>query len=425
MRRLVCLLVSLVDVSLVALPDAVADTCKVLTVPVPEKLQTVSRHDAKVPDIEFGEALDPFFDKLARVARGTAGVTLRIGIYGDSNWTNDRTSGDIRRRLQLAFGDAGHGWVAFGIPWGWYHHQNLQHGVTGQWSAWNLSAMTIRDGLYGFAGVSAESSQVGATAWVETAKTGEPVGTAVSTIEVWYLARPKGGWFEVLIDNESKEIVETESADKAMKYLRYKVTDGSHRLTIKVKKGSVRLFGANFERDTTGIVVDGIGMNALNALSATRMNTAQVTEGLKHRGYDLVLETTGTNVWSPTEHPKLQDEWIALFKSALPKASIMLWSAPDLIANGQTTSVFFMKTFSKWKHEFAKTNALGFWDQYEALGGYGSMPKWTKEQWAEPDGVHFGPRLNGYIGERFVQVVIKELARRLEKDPKLGCGSVR
>lgn len=400
--------------------SAAADKCTELKVAVPEKMQLVSRHDAKLPDLEFAESLDPFFEKLAQVARGTPGVTLRIGIYGDSNWTNDKTSGEIRRRLQLAFGDGGHGFVAFGSPWGWYHHQNVQHGLTGKWNSWNMSAMTIRDGLYGFAGVTAESTAVGSTVWVETAKTGEPVGTGVSQFEVSYMARPKGGSFEVLIDKETKETVDTDSPNKEMKYLRYKVPDGAHRLTIKVTKGSVRLFGATLERDQ-GIVLDGIGMNALNALSATRMNKDQVIDGLKRRNYDLIIEPTGTNVWSPTEHPHLQEDWIALFKTALPKASVMLWSAPDLIANGKTDSVFFMKTFSKWKREISKANSLGFWDQYEALGGYGSMPKWTREQWAEPDGVHFGPRLNAYIGERFTYVVLKELARRVEKDPKYGC----
>ncbi len=401
--------------------EARADKCAALTVPVPAKLELVSRHDAKVPDIEFPEALDPFFEKLAQALRGVPGVTLRIAAYGDSNWTNDRTAGDIRRRLQKVFGDAGHGWVSFGKPWGWYTHQNVQHGITGKWSSWNMSAMTIRDGLYGFAGVSAESTQVGSTAWVETAKAGDPVGTSVSSFELWYLARPKGGQFEVLIDNESKEVVDTESTTKEMKFIRYKVTDGSHRLTVKVKKGAVRLFGVALERDATGIVVDGIGMNALNALSMTRMNPAQVTEGLKRRNYDLLLEPTGTNVWSPTEHPTLQNDLINGWKAALPKASILLWSAPDLIATGQTTSVAFMKTFSKWKREIARTTSVGFWDQYEMLGGYGSMPKWTREQWAEPDGVHFGPRMNTYIGERFVYALLKELARRVEKDPKLGC----
>src|SRR4051812_36424330 len=107
---------------------ALADTCPALRVPTrPAKFESVSSPDAAVPTIvDFGDhSMDAFFEKLARVARGGRGTVLRIGTYGDSNWTNDRTAGEIRRRLQLAFGDAGHGFVAFGDPWGWYHHQNI------------------------------------------------------------------------------------------------------------------------------------------------------------------------------------------------------------------------------------------------------------------------------------------------------------
>jgi hypothetical protein len=413
-------------VTVIGVVDARGDKCPPLTVPVPEKFAQTSKGDAKVPDIvDYGEKqLDSFFEKLARVARGTPGAVVRIGTYGDSNWTNDRTAGDIRRRLQLAFGDAGHGFVGFGIPWGWYHHQNLQHGTTGKWNPWNLSAMPIKDGMYSFAGMSAESSQVGATAWVETAKAGDPVGTSVASFEVSYLARPKGGSFEVLIDGASKETVDTEAAANEVKYLRYKVPDGKHRLTIKVAKGKVRLFGVVLERDR-GVVLDGIGMNALNPLRMTKMDRAQLADGLTKRNYDLLIETTGTNVWSPIDHKTVMPELMTLLRKALPNAAFMLWSAPDFVKmnrEGQDAiSEPAMRFLAGAKHEMAKTHKIGWWDQYAALGGFGSAPKWTKAHFYEPDGIHIGPRMNEYIGERFVHALLKELARRVEKDPKLGC----
>jgi hypothetical protein len=404
---------------------AVADPCPPIHVQVPDKLELTTGHDVAVPDIvDYGDhSLDPFFEKLARAARGIAGTTVRIGTYGDSNWTNDRTAGEIRRRLQLAFGDAGHGFVAFGLPWGWYHHQNVQHGMTGKWSSWSLTAMQVRDQLYGFAGASAESAQVGATVWVETAKTGDAIGTSVSSFEVWYLARPHGGSFEVIIDNESKDIVDTEAPTAEMKFLGYKVIDGAHRLTIKVKSGSVRLFGASLERNVTGIVVDGIGMNALNPLRMTKMNPANLAAGLTRRNYDLLLETTGTNVWSPRDHDKVWPDLMTLFRSALPNASFMLWSPPDFVKTNQEDVVSepFMRYLSKAKREMAQASKIGYWDLYEALGGFGSAPKFHTDRWDEPDGIHLGPRMNAYIAERFVYVLLKELARRVDQDATLGC----
>jgi hypothetical protein len=405
--------------------EARADKCGPLTLTIPEKFELTSRYDVKVPAIvDYGDKqLDPFFEKLAKVARGQP-VLLRIGTYGDSNWTNDKTAGEIRRRLQKAFGDGGHGFVGFGIPWGWYHHQNIQHGVTGKWNAWNPTAMPIKDEMYSFAGMSAESSQVGATAWVETAKAGDPVGTSVASFEVSYLARPKGGSFEVLIDGEVKDTIESEATAAEVKYLKYKVTDGSHKLVIKVKKGSVRLFGVALERDK-GVVLDGIGVNALNPLRMTKFDRAQLADGLTKRGYDLLIETTGTNVWSPLDHKTVMPELMQLFQKALPHAAFMLWSAPDFVKmnrEGQEPiSEPAMRFMAVSKKQMAETYKIGWWDQFEALGGYGSAPKWTKARFYEGDGIHIGPRMNAYIGERFVHALLKELAKRLEKDPNLGC----
>jgi hypothetical protein len=246
----------------------------------------------------------------------------------------------------------------------------------------------------------------------------------VSSFEVWYLARPKGGSFEVLIDNESRDTVETDAPTAEMKFLDYKVTDGAHRLTIKVKKGSVRVFGASLERDVTGILVDGIGMNALNPLRMTKMNAANLSAGLARRNYDLLLETTGTNVWSPRDHDKVWPDLMTLFRLALPNASFMLWSPPDFVKADQGDLVVsepYMRYLSKAKREMAQASKIGYWDQYEALGGFGSAPKFHSDRWDEPDGVHLGPRMNVYIAERFVYVLLKELARRLDKDPHLGC----
>lgn len=410
---------ALLVVALVA-SHARADDC--VKVEVPAKFDLTSTHDAAIPEIsELGDgALDNFYVKLAQVARTRKG-TLRVGIYGDSNWTNDRTAGEIRRRLQLAYGDAGHGFVAFGIPWGWYHHQHVQHATTGTWTVWNIATAEIRDRLYGFAGITAESTQEGATAWVETAKAGEPVGTSVSTIEVWYLAMPKGGSFEVLIDKDRKEIVDSAAAAPELKVLTYKVADGAHRLTVKVKKGRVRLFGAVFERDRPGVIVDGIGINALSAATMTRMDPANQSAGLARRNYDLLIDATGTNMWAAQAHPKLIVQHAEQWRAALPKASLLFWSAPDFISRGTTSSTPRMKANSRERLQGAKDAKAAFWDQYEMLGGYGSMPKWHKAGWDTPDGVHMGPPLSAYIGERFVHVVLSELAKRVDKNSKYGC----
>lgn len=405
-----------------------ADQCAALKIVIPP-IENVSKHDAAIPElVDFGDGdgeLAPFFEKLARVARGEKGVKVRIGVYGDSNMTNDRTSGEIRRRLQAMWGDAGHGWVSFGNPWGWYHHMDLQHGLTGKWQSYNLSTLRVFDNLYGFAGIAAESNEVGATVWVETAKSGALVGTQVSSFDLFYLVRPRGGSFEVLIDGTSREVIDTANAKPEVRFAHYDVDEGSHRLTVKVKQGRVRVFGAALERAVTGIVVDGLGVGALNAHKLLDMDQPLAKAGLERRDYDLVIETTGTNMWAPKAHAIWMKALLDSWRVALPHATYILWSPPDHVSKKTWKSEPRMGACTQEKHDIAQENKVAFWDQYAALGGAGSMPKWLKEGWSEPDGVHLGPKMNQYVGERFVHALLVELARRLEKNPRLGCGAAQ
>jgi hypothetical protein len=133
-------------------------------------------------------------------------------------------------------------------------------------------------------------------------------------------------------------------------------------------------------------------------------------------------------VWSPFDHKTLMPDLIAQFRAALPNASLMLWSPPDFVRMKQPEgskpiSEPHMKMMAIEKRKMAEAAKIGWWDQYEALGGHGSAPRWTAGYWYEPDGIHMGPKINAYVGERFVHALLAELARRADKKPKLGCAS--
>jgi hypothetical protein len=401
-------------------PAAEPPPCPTLDVNVPA-LAVTSRHDAALQDIvDFGSGMDPFFAKLARLARGEPGVTVRIGVYGDSNLANDRTLGYLRRLLQPMWGDGGHGWVAFGLPWVWYKHMDVQHGTTGNWTSYNLSSSHAPDYFYGFGGTAAESTEPGATAWVATARAGAPVGTAVSSFILYYMARPKGGTFEVGVDGTAKETIDTVADEPTLMSKRYDVDDGAHKLTVTVKKGRVRVFGVALERGS-GLVVDSLGIASLNPWLLGTMDKKMAGAGLADRSYDLLLETSGSNMCASKYLPGLLDIW----HDALPHTGILLWSPPDAAMPPDWHSEPLMKRCQGEKQAVAKTGSIAFWDLYAALGGAGSMPRWLSESrsasWCEPDGLHLGPMLNKYIAERFGHAILAELDKRVRADARLGC----
>jgi hypothetical protein len=96
--------------------SAPAPRCEPLELEIPEPIR-VAELDVEQPEIEDeGDTLEPFYEKLAAVARGKAKDHVRIAVYGDSNMTADWITGEMRRVFQKKLGDGGHGFVALGSP---------------------------------------------------------------------------------------------------------------------------------------------------------------------------------------------------------------------------------------------------------------------------------------------------------------------
>ncbi|HEX7580040.1 MAG TPA: hypothetical protein VF580_08575, partial [Thermoanaerobaculia bacterium] len=149
-------------------------------------------------------ALNAFFSKLARTERREPGAVTRISHFGDSPLTGDLISGEARVRLQATYGDAGHGFVLAGRPWGWYGH----NGVSLKASRWKPLSPLLTPGDGGVHGLGAVSFSGGASSRTEIAlEKGD-----FTHLEVTYLVRPGGGHFSVTVDAEAPVEVPTDGA---------------------------------------------------------------------------------------------------------------------------------------------------------------------------------------------------------------------
>ncbi len=238
---------------------------------------------APLPAIEDPhDTLAPFFEKLARRARGEP-VTIRIALYGDSNMTQDLVSGELRRVLQARYGDAGHGFVAFGKPWPWYTHRDVRHGIEPRgWVSYAITTHPVLDQRYGFAGIAAQCTSRGARAWVETAPDGAPVGTRVSRFDVYYLAWPHGGELEIRVDGDRRALIDTHADAPHALFRAVDVADGPHRLGVVATRG-VRVFGTTLERSAPGVIVDSLGVGGVNVEVLAREDMDVAREALAHR----------------------------------------------------------------------------------------------------------------------------------------------
>ncbi len=294
--------------------SSASTSCAPLSPKLPDLIATDI--DAPVPPIEdFGDhQLAPMWNKLARIARQREKEPLRIAVYGDSNMTRDFITGEARRTLQAAFGDAGHGFVAVGKPWSWYLHENVKHGLADGWVSYNMTTQQVSDRLYGLGGIAAQSQMPRARAFFETADQDSPVGKTADHIEVMYLKTPTSGTFEVVVDGKKLANVDARATQISAGIERFDLPDAHHKLELYSGPEAmkpVRFLGVVLERRTPGVVIDCLGIGGVNMQLLTRGKRELMLQTLAMRKYDLVVLLTGATEPDLPSHVRSAKKLIA------------------------------------------------------------------------------------------------------------------
>jgi hypothetical protein len=388
-----------------------AENCPPLDLAPPELI--AMPFDVPLPPLvdAEGRALAPFYRRFTELLRSKTTDHLRIAVYGDSNLTEDLLTGEMRRVLQARYGDAGHGYVAFGKPWAWYRHMDVEHDLEPRaWRSLAVSTDAARDQAYGVGGIAAESLSGSARAWVRTAPSSAPVGTRVSRLHVFYLERPGGARFKVRVDGEDLATIATERDRLATGYRQLSVPDGPHGIGFVADRG-VRLFGVALERETPGIVIDSLGVGGANEVLLARMNPSIVREALAHRRYDLVVFHTGATEDDDAGHDAALTERIRLHRAVLPDAACLVLSPTDF-AYGTEKKPRVSKRITRLarrKERVAAENGCGFWDYHAAMGGERSMLKFRASGMAHADLAHLNQRGAAYMARRFLRALFSGL----------------
>jgi GDSL-like Lipase/Acylhydrolase family len=400
------------------------DACAPLEVDIPELITTPI--NPPVPDIEdpSNQALGPLFERLATLLRGEAKDHVRFAMYGDSNMTKDFITGEMRRTLQKRYGDAGHGYLAAGQPWTWYKHMDVEHWIEPRgWKSYAVSTHSVPDHAYGFAGIAAESTSIRARIRMTTAPAGAPVGTKVSRLQLFYLQRPHGSPFDVLVDGAKLGTVQTASDSLRTGMQWFDMDDGPHSIEFKAGGPNVRLFGAALERTRPGIVVDSLGVGGATVNLLDRMNRDIARTALQQRKYDLVMILTGGTEDDNDAHDAALEQFIALHREALPNASILILSPIDFAYGGRAhpKPARRIGRLAVRKRRVALDHGCAYWDFYAAMGGEMSIVTFASHRLAWNDLVHLTESGGAFMGRRIVHVLWKAFARYVEDHPRAGC----
>jgi lysophospholipase L1-like esterase len=379
-------------------------------------------HELPIED-PTGHALDAFFARLARTDRQETGAVTRILHYGDSTIASDYVSGTVRRRLQARFGDAGHGFILIANPWEWYFHNDVLHYSLGEWEASRLAGPLAADGMYGLGGVSF-SSYGGGDATFGTAPHGD-FGRSASRFDLYYLEQPTGGDIEVSVHGGPVERFSTRGGSKVSRVHVVHTVDGESRLRVRaVGGGPVRLFGVALERDRPGIVYDALGAHAAVAALWQRQDRAHWKDQFALRDPALVIFQYGTNESDLArldldEYERALAGLVDELHDVASGASILIVSPLDRAEwkDGRVGTRPIIPDLVAVQRRVALAHGAAFWNTFEAMGGAGSMARWSKArpQLGGGDLTHPTPRGAELLGDMLSEAIVRAYVQRMRQ----------
>jgi hypothetical protein len=341
-------------------------------------------------------SLATFFSALNNGQEEESGV-VRAMFYGTSEIGFDRVTSQIRRRMQARFGDGGKGFVVIAPGWRYQRHRDIDWRVDGNWDVFSVRAGRREDGRYGLGGVLAVNQ---GPAWVEYhTLSADPerdqdyfdflAGSRWSRLELYYQGFPTAGTVTIDVDEET-HLVATATDELRDDVFAVETVDGPHRTRITTAEPETRLYGVTLER-SSGFVLDALMI--IGAWGHTHLNydEAHLERQVELRWPDLVIFQLGAK--EVFRNPDLTDEEAREFVNQYtltvertlagrPGTSCLIVSMKDMGARERNRVITrpAVHKIVAGSEEVARNTGCAFFDIFAAMGGDGTMERWSKHE---------------------------------------------
>jgi len=362
--------------------------------------------------------LDPFFKKLSGLKDGSLART-RILHYGDSQIENDRMTALIRYRMQRVFGGSGTGLVQ-PIPL-YSGSMAYEQEEGGEWLRYTFfwkRDSTIQHHAYGVMGAFASVPM--------------PAGEEWPWLRYTFNTRRRTGHFDRVrvflhsyADSASMVFVVNDTITDTIRPIAggFSVADFRHTgdisrvgLHLCLPQGG-RMYGISFE-SYRGLQVDNIAMRGGSGLIFTKMNREHQLRMLELLSPGLLILQFGGNVVPYIDagfyHRAFRRE-LTFLRDLCPDVPVIVIGPSDmsLKENGRFITYPGVEPVRDALKRAALESGCAFWDLYEAMGGYNSMPSFVHAAppLASTDYVHFTPLGVNLVAEMFYNALMLEYSQ--------------
>ncbi len=344
--------------------------------------------------------LAPFFDKLLKLENGDTNQISILHI-GDSHIQSDFLTSEVRRNLQLRFGNAGRGLVFPLKVAGSREPEDYRSSSKSDWAVAKINSPT-RYPVPGISGISMRSVENSAYFDIITYNHDD---LDYSFNQITLIHAKDSLQFDCRITDspEKKGYLMSAQPDKGDDCITI-VPFGqpSNYLRIKAEQtesgqSSITINGVILQNNKPGIIYNSVGIN--DAHFNDYNNSPLFFSQLKILKPDLVIISLGTNEGS---NIKVNENEIVAsvgtllkgIKAAYPGVCLLIATPADNYFRKKYVNPY-LETVERALMKTADHENVACWDMYSVTGGFGSCSEWNNADMLLPDGIHYSKK--GYI----------------------------
>lgn len=358
------------------------------------------------PEPVVGERL---YAALQALEQGN-GETVRITWLGDSHTAADFWTGEVRRRLQARFGNAGPGFVSFAL--GGRRHEVASVKVKGTWKQEPKSGASRSRQLDGQFGLSGRRLHGFPGASLE-------VRSGLATDSTWALlyrmhpSQSRAPFLE-LRDAADQVVSANEQHEAGFEVATFELPSGSGPLAVHVKRGQFLLWGMVVEAAKPGLVLDALGINGARLRTMLAWDTGAWASQLAWRKPHLVVLSYGTNeTGDGGDMGRYAEAYAEVVAQIHATGAECMLAGPTDRQGDDGHTMPEVEALDAHQREWADRLGCLYYSPFMAMGGRGGYGHWRrhKPQLAATDGVHL--TISGYrfLAEHWVEQFLDKYER--------------
>lgn len=197
------------------------------------------------------------------------------------------------------------------------------------------------------------------------------------------------------------------------------------KVNLTFKQNNTPVYGFTSESEE-GVILDNLSFRGTSGTELVRLNTKMLKQIDSLRHYDLIVLHYGPNllysdsITNFNYYQKQMEKSLKHLKKAFPRTSFLIISTADKAfkTGGEYKTGNGVEPLLKAQQALAQKFNCGFYNLYEAMGGYNSMKTWAEKKpiMAGSDYTHFNQSGSAKIGRLIGNAILNEYEQRYSAD---------